>query len=434
MVKQWSIGLLSMIMVGGLISIVAIISTNHYLAASIIYVFLVIIILYSLDREGKISAVSRFPSRIKAEEPAEFSIAVSSGGGFGLFMIEFPLHDAFLLRDGTNIHIFFKGFSAYSSNFEFKAAGMRRGTFVIKQINYTYYPAMGIINSTSGSIGVGKEIEVMPKISAIKIVRRRMYSNRYTPRNTISRIGPVSSDFESIREYQPGDPYRNINWKATARNPSGRMMVNQYEREGEKTVIYLLDRSFTMTRGTTEENPLEYSIATIFSHSRLLMQEGINTGFWTAQSGKGFNSPSVMPSSGAENQQRFKRALLLVEPTASRFVVYSLDPHLLAMIKETGASVIFFTSIWKENSEELSKLLMKLIRYTRSIVLVNVISTGIISKHLLGGMEIIVGKKTAIRMSSRYMEKIPKVRRIDWEPVREGQGSVISAISRVIGT
>ncbi|MCL4314570.1 MAG: DUF58 domain-containing protein [Candidatus Thermoplasmatota archaeon] len=433
MVKQWSMGLLSMIIVGGLLSVVAIISTNHYLAASIIYVFLIIIILYSLDRDGEIEGECRFPGRVKAEETVEFSVFVNSGKGFGLFMIEFPLHEAFLLREGTNIHIFFKGFSPYAGSFEFKGAGMRRGTFLIRQVNYTYYPAMGIINSTSGSITVEKEIEVLPKISAIKLRRNRMYSNRYTPRNTISRIGPVSSDFESVREYQPGDPYRHINWKATARSPSGKMMVNRYEMEGEKTVIYILDRSFTMTRGTTEENPLEYSIAAIFSHSRLLMQEGVNTGFWTAQSGKGFTSPSVVPSSGAENEQRFKRALLLVEPTESRFVVYSFDPRLLAMIKETGASIIFFTSIWKENSEELSKALMKLIRYNRNIVLVNVISTGIISKHLLGGMEIFVGRRTALRMSARYLRNLPSVRRIDWEPAGEGQGSVISAISRVIG-
>ncbi len=35
-----------------------------------------------------------------------------------------------------------------------------------------------------------------------------------------------------MRNYVPGDPYKFINWKATARDPGGKVMVNEYEREG----------------------------------------------------------------------------------------------------------------------------------------------------------------------------------------------------------
>lgn len=68
----------------------------------------------------------------------------------------------------------------------------------------------------------------------------------------------------------PGDPYKFINWKATARDPGGKVMVNEYEREGGlRTTIILLDVGWWMRYGTAEDNPpLEYGVSLILSLSR----------------------------------------------------------------------------------------------------------------------------------------------------------------------
>ncbi len=433
MVKKWSKSLLAMILIGGVSGITAVATTNRYLAMSILFVIFLLIMLYSLDKEGVITVNAEFPARAKAEEIVDFSLLVNAKGGFGFYVMEFPLPDAFLLKEDTNIHVFFKGFSAREKNFVFKAAGMRRGTFLLDRLNFTYYPAMGVINKKDGKITTGGEIEILPKVAIPNVKLRRMRSNENTPRNTISRIGPASSDFESVREYQTGDSYREINWKATARSAPSRIMVNQYLKEGEKTVLYLLDRSLTMSRGTTEENPLEYSISFIFAHSRTLMRENINTGFWTAQSGHGFHSPSVMPSSGVENENRFRRALLRVEPTGSNFVVYQVEPKFFTILRETSATVVLITSVWKENSAELANLVKRVRKYSRNIVLVNVISQGIIMKHLLTGIELFSGKRASLKLAHSYIERIPRTRRIDWDPSSESLGFVVTTLSRVIG-
>jgi len=51
-------------------------------------------------------------------------------------------------------------------------------------------------------------------------------------------------EFETVREYQPGDDVRCIDWNVTAR--SGRPFVKQFVEEREMTVMLLLDRSASL--------------------------------------------------------------------------------------------------------------------------------------------------------------------------------------------
>ncbi|MBP66162.1 MAG: DUF58 domain-containing protein, partial [Euryarchaeota archaeon] len=47
------------------------------------------------------------------------------------------------------------------------------------------------------------------------------------------------SEFYSLREYVPGDPFKNINWKAFAR--TGDLMVNEKCRDAVTDLYLLLD-------------------------------------------------------------------------------------------------------------------------------------------------------------------------------------------------
>lgn len=59
--------------------------------------------------------------------------------------------------------------------------------------------------------------------------------------------GP-SLDLAEVREYQPGDEVRRIDWNVTAR--SGRLHVRQYQEERELTTWLIIDTSPSMDFGT----------------------------------------------------------------------------------------------------------------------------------------------------------------------------------------
>src|SRR5439155_10276346 len=56
--------------------------------------------------------------------------------------------------------------------------------------------------------------------------------------------------FEEVREYQPGDEVRTIDWNVTAR--MGHPYVKRFREEREQTVVLLVDASASQSFGTTE--------------------------------------------------------------------------------------------------------------------------------------------------------------------------------------
>jgi uncharacterized protein (DUF58 family) len=61
--------------------------------------------------------------------------------------------------------------------------------------------------------------------------------------------------FEEVREYQPGDDIRAIDWNVTAR--MGHPFVKRYVEERELTVFLLIDASASLAFGTAEQSKRE---------------------------------------------------------------------------------------------------------------------------------------------------------------------------------
>jgi uncharacterized protein (DUF58 family) len=61
----------------------------------------------------------------------------------------------------------------------------------------------------------------------------------------------VGIAFEEVREYQPGDDIRGIDWNVTAR--MGHPFIKRYIEERELTVMFLLDGSASMSFGTLNQ-------------------------------------------------------------------------------------------------------------------------------------------------------------------------------------
>ena len=86
-------------------------------------------------------------------------------------------------------------------------------------------------------------------------------------------------EFEEVREYQPGDDIRNIDWNVTAR--SGRPFVKQYAEEREMSVMILLDVSASLAcatpRGTKSRHAAEVAALLAFAATRSNDRVGLLT-------------------------------------------------------------------------------------------------------------------------------------------------------------
>jgi uncharacterized protein (DUF58 family) len=107
-------------------------------------------------------------------------------------------------------------------------------------------------------------VRVYPNLQEVERYERLLRLQRLTEVGIETLRGRgEGTQFESLRDYVDGDPFRNIDWKATARR--GKPITRQYEVDRSQTVLLMLDTGRMMTSEPAGEGPvrlskLDYSI------------------------------------------------------------------------------------------------------------------------------------------------------------------------------
>jgi uncharacterized protein (DUF58 family) len=92
--------------------------------------------------------------------------------------------------------------------------------------------------------------EILKKVRRIQIITSAMVNDVFAGQYHSAFKGR-GMEFEEVREYQPGDDVRTIDWNVTAR--SGRPFVKNYREERELTVLLVVDVSASQNFGTREQ-------------------------------------------------------------------------------------------------------------------------------------------------------------------------------------
>ena len=98
---------------------------------------------------------------------------------------------------------------------------------------------------------------------------------RQLPVRTRRRPGG-DSEFERLRHYVQGDPYRHIDWKATARRQ--RFITRQYTQEANQNVIFLLDTGRMMTMSMGELTAFDHALNAALALGHAALQHGDRVG------------------------------------------------------------------------------------------------------------------------------------------------------------
>ncbi|HEX5135689.1 MAG TPA: DUF58 domain-containing protein [Planctomycetota bacterium] len=88
--------------------------------------------------------------------------------------------------------------------------------------------------------------ELLAEVRRIDVQSRRLVAGAMAG-GYVSVFRGAGIEFEEVREYVPGDDPRSVDWNVSAR--MGRPFVKKYKDERERTVVFLLDLSASMTGG-----------------------------------------------------------------------------------------------------------------------------------------------------------------------------------------
>jgi uncharacterized protein (DUF58 family) len=96
--------------------------------------------------------------------------------------------------------------------------------------------------------------EILRKVRQIEIRSNRLVAELFAG-SYHSAFKGQGIDFEEVREYQPGDEVRTIDWNVTARE--GFPFVKQYKEERELTIVLAVDISKSTQYGSSLESKRE---------------------------------------------------------------------------------------------------------------------------------------------------------------------------------
>ncbi len=122
-------------------------------------------------------------------------------------------------------------------------------------------------------VQVRSELFIFPQLKRLKSVtiqprRTRVYSGTIP-----ARVGGPGVEFFGLREYQPGDPPRWINWRASARH-SGSLYANEFQQERVADVGIVLDGREKTNQFRNERSLFEHSVLAAASLADAFLSQG----------------------------------------------------------------------------------------------------------------------------------------------------------------
>lgn len=127
------------------------------------------------------------------------------------------------------------------------------------------------------AVPAAQEVKVYPDILAVHgyaMLARRGALHEIGIR--AARYQGAGTEFESLREYEAGDDYRDIDWKATAR--AGTPVVRRFQPERSQTIMLAVDAGRLMTARTGGLSKLDRSINAVLLLAYLGIESGDNVG------------------------------------------------------------------------------------------------------------------------------------------------------------
>jgi len=119
--------------------------------------------------------------------------------------------------------------------------------------------------------------EAVSRLSRLDLIARLVVEGFITGLHQSPYHG-FSVEFSEYRQYMPGDPMRDIDWKVYAK--TDRLYVKEYEEETNLKATLLLDVSASMNYGSGDVTKFQYAtwLAAALSHLMLRQRDAVGLG------------------------------------------------------------------------------------------------------------------------------------------------------------
>lgn len=151
-----------------------------------------------------------------------------------------------------------------------------RGQYAFQSLQVRTVDPFGLIPSTRHIPAPGR-ILGLPPVPAVRYIPIHPRNTRAYTGIIPARQGGEGIEFFGVRDYQPGDSLRHINWRASARylpRFHERLLVNEFELERAVEVALILDARSRSNVMTAEGSLFEFEVSAASGLAETLLRDG----------------------------------------------------------------------------------------------------------------------------------------------------------------
>jgi uncharacterized protein (DUF58 family) len=177
----------------------------------------------------------------------------------GMKITEGELHRWVTLRSGESAEL----------KYTFTAT---RGSFSWKGVRTLISDPLSLIE-TEVFLPASVMVQIRPQIKKFKAISFRPQSTLHSPGSIPARLGGSGTNFFGVREYQPGDSLRRLDWRLTARHPR-KFFTKEFEQEEIAEIGLILDARACSELVIDEESLFESSVGATASLAEMFLHQG----------------------------------------------------------------------------------------------------------------------------------------------------------------
>ncbi len=194
--------------------------------------------------------------------------------------------------------------------------------------------------------------ELLKKVRRIQINASHLV-NDLLAGNYISAFRGTGMEFDEVREYNPGDDVRNIDWNVTAR--TGFPHIKRFVEERERTVVLMVDVSSSANFGAGAQTKLEMAteLCAVLAFAALSGGDKVGLILFTDQV-----ECYLPPRKGKAHALRLIRELLTHQPRNARTNL-NQALEVLGRVQRKKATVFLLSDFFDNNYDRSLNLASK---------------------------------------------------------------------------
>lgn len=162
---------------------------------------------------------------------------------------------------------------------DYSIVPVERGRIELGGAYFRYRSLFGIAERW-GTVALDQAVVAYPNLDEAR--RESVYlvrSQQITMERRSRRVRGAGRAFESLREYQDGDEFRDICWTATARR--GKLVTRRFEIERSQTIWIAIDAGRLMRARVAETTKLDRAVNAALALSQVALFSGDRVGILT---------------------------------------------------------------------------------------------------------------------------------------------------------